>query len=131
MGEKAKLASAHFLSTIKLDVGGRHFKTLLKTLQKENSMLSRMFSLNSGFLVEKDEDGFYFIDQPGKYFVCVLDYLQTGVLLPLRDDKEQNGLSIKADFYQVCFFSARKSLNLLIFSFSFLSTIFFFLCIFS
>lgn len=64
-------------------------------------MLSRMFSGN-GFLVEKDEDGFYFIDRPGKPFATILNYLQTGVFIPPHDETSLAALKIEVDFYQAC-----------------------------
>jgi len=97
---KKKISSVHFPSNIKLDVGGRQFKTTLATLKKEDSMLSRMFS-GCGFHVEKDEDGFYFIDRPGDPFVPILHYLQTGIFLPPKDPVSLAAVKIEVDFYQV------------------------------
>ena len=48
--------------TVKLNVGGVHFKTSLLTLTKDpNSRLSAMFS--GQFEEDLDEDGSYFIDR--------------------------------------------------------------------
>jgi hypothetical protein len=98
---KAKIATIHVPSTIKLDVGGQQFKTSVATLRKEESMLSAMFS-GSGFKVEKDEDGYFFIDRPGAPFAFILHYLQTGVLVPPTDPSQLKALKLEADFYQVC-----------------------------
>lgn len=97
---KEKIATVHFPNTIKLDVGGHHFKTTASTLCKEESMLSAMFS-GRGFKVEKDEDGFYFIDRPGPPFAHILHYLQTGVFIPPTDKSQLKAIALEADFYQV------------------------------
>ncbi|ELR15743.1 K+ channel tetramerization subfamily protein [Acanthamoeba castellanii str. Neff] len=101
--DKAKMASVvHLPSTavIKLDVGGRQFKTTTATLCREESMLSAMFS-GKGFKVEKDEDGFFFIDRPGAPFEHILHYLQTGVFIPPTDPALLKAVQLEADFYQI------------------------------
>lgn len=113
-----KISSVHFSSTIKLDVGGHQFKTSLTTLRKEDSMLARMFS-GSGFLVEKDEDGYYFIDRPGLYFAPILHYLQTGVFLEPQDAILKKGIKIEADFFQV----QNNSFLIILIAFYFISNI--------
>jgi hypothetical protein len=104
--DKAKMASAVHLpsntTVIKLDVGGRQFKTTTATLCREESMLSAMFS-GKGFKVEKDEDGFFFIDRPGAPFEHILNYLQTGVFIPPTDPALLKAVQLEADFYQVRF----------------------------
>eukprot|EP01126_Amoeba_proteus_P007259 TRINITY_DN12598_c0_g1_i1.p1 TRINITY_DN12598_c0_g1~~TRINITY_DN12598_c0_g1_i1.p1 ORF type:complete len:351 (-),score=44.77 TRINITY_DN12598_c0_g1_i1:166-1143(-) len=97
---KKKISQVHSSDPIRLDVGGKVFKTSLKTIRKEDSMLSRMFSGN-GFLVEKDADGSYFIDRPGKPFSTILSYLQTGVFLPPKDEVALKALKMEVDFYQI------------------------------
>jgi len=97
---KTKIASVHFPSNIKLAVGGHVFKTTLATLTKEDSMLARMFS-GKGFLVEKDEDGCYFIDRPGEFFAPILTYLQTGVFLRPKNPQKLKAIEQEADFYQI------------------------------
>ena len=53
--------------TVKLNVGGVHFKTSLLTVTKDpNSMLSALFS--GQFEEDLDEDGSYFIDRDGDLF---------------------------------------------------------------
>ena len=53
--------------TVKLNVGGVHFKTSLLTLTKErDSMLASMFS--GRFEENLDEDGSFFIDRDGDLF---------------------------------------------------------------
>ena len=62
------LNEVHFASTIKLNVGGKIYKTTLDTLRKDpDSMLCAMFS--GRFELKADEDdGAYFIDRDSKLF---------------------------------------------------------------
>lgn len=58
----------HFASKIKLNVGGKIYKTTLDTLRKDpRSMLCAMFS-GKFDLKADEEDGAYFIDRDGKLF---------------------------------------------------------------
>jgi len=97
---KEKYSSISFPKTIKLDVGGYQFKTSLSTLRKEESVLSEMFS-GKGYKVEQDEDGYYFIDRPGKYFAPILHYLQTGSYIPPNSPQKVNAILKEAQFYQI------------------------------
>ena len=64
---RKKLDHVHFGKTVKLNVGGKIFKTSLETLCKDpRSMLAAMFS--GRFELKPDEDGAYFIDRDGKLF---------------------------------------------------------------
>ena len=62
------LNQVHFASTIKLNVGGKIYKTTLDTLRKDpESMLCAMFS--GRFELKADEeDGAYFIDRDAELF---------------------------------------------------------------
>jgi len=61
------LNEVHFGSTVKLNVGGKIYKTTLNTLRKDpDSMLSAMFSGRFEFIKPDEEDGAYFIDRDGK-----------------------------------------------------------------
>ena len=62
------LNEVHFAGTIKLNVGGKIYKTTLDTLRKDpDSMLCAMFS--GRFELKPDEDdGAYFIDRDSKLF---------------------------------------------------------------
>lgn len=61
------LNEVHFASTVKLNVGGKIYKTTLATLRKDpDSMLCAMFS--GKFEVKPDEDGAYFIDRDAEMF---------------------------------------------------------------
>jgi len=59
-----------------------------------------MFS-GSGYLVEKDEDEFYFIDRPGKYFAPILHYLQTGSFIPPDNPQKLEAILQEVQFYQI------------------------------
>ena len=62
------LNEVHFNSTVKLNVGGKIYKTTLDTLRKDpDSMLCAMFSGRHELKQDK-EDGAYFIDRDGKLF---------------------------------------------------------------
>ena len=78
------LNEVHFASTIKLNVGGKIYKTTLDTLRKDpDSMLCAMFS--GRFELKADEDdGAYFIDRDAEIFRYVSLYIT-----PIsRDDRE-------------------------------------------
>jgi len=97
---KENFSKTNFPSIIKLDVGGHQFKTSISTLRREESMLSHMFS-GSGYLVEKEADGFYFIDRPGKYFTPILHYLQTGSFIPPDNPQKLNAIRQEVQFYEI------------------------------
>jgi len=62
------LNEVHFASAIKLNVGGKIYKTTLDTLRKDpDSMLCAMFS-GRFELKEDEDDGAYFIDRDGELF---------------------------------------------------------------
>ena len=62
-------------------MGGYRFMTRLSTLQKyPDSMLAAMFS--GRHKLDKDNDGYYFIDSNGTYFHYILDYLRHDQLPP-------------------------------------------------
>lgn len=62
------LNEVHFGSTVKLNVGGKMYKTTLSTLRRDpDSMLCAMFS-GRHELKADEEDGAYFIDRDGELF---------------------------------------------------------------
>ena len=62
------LNEVHFASKIKLNVGGKIYKTTLDTLRKDpDSMLCAMFSGRFELTADED-DGAYFIDRDAKLF---------------------------------------------------------------
>ena len=62
------LNETHIASAVKLNVGGKIYKTALATLQKDpDSMLCAMFS-GKFELKPDDEDGAYFIDRDAELF---------------------------------------------------------------
>ena len=79
------LNEVHFASTIKLNVGGKIYKTTLDTLRKDpDSMLCAMFSGKFELKVDED-DGAYFIDRDAEVFRYVS--LQITPILS-RDDRQ-------------------------------------------
>lgn len=67
---------------VKLDVGGRRYKTSKTTLiSRPGTMLERMFSgeLSPSTM---DEEGWYFIDRDGKVFGHILNFLRSGFFPP-------------------------------------------------
>ena len=65
---RKKLEYVHFAKTVKLNVGGKIYKTSLETLRKDpDSMLAAMFSGRFDVKPE-EEDGAYFIDRDGELF---------------------------------------------------------------
>ena len=71
------LSKIHFGKTVKLNVGGKIYKTTLDTLRKDpDSMLNAMFS-GRHELKPDEEDGAYFIDRNGKLFRYVFNTIHT------------------------------------------------------
>jgi len=93
-----KLSNVHFGENVKIDIGGRIFKTSLKTLRKESdSVLASMFSKKCD--LKKEDDGSFFIDRDGTFFHHILDFLRDGKLS--EDILEDYGSQIQkeAEFY--------------------------------
>lgn len=85
---------------IKINVGGKRFTTTLTTLiSKKDSMLAAMFS--GRFDIEKDEEGYFFIDRNGKYFSAILDYLRTGEFPPHLNEEALMEVKKEAAYYQI------------------------------
>jgi K+ channel tetramerisation domain. len=60
---------------VKISIGGTKFYTTLKTLtSRPGTYISHLFSNPEQLL--KDDEGFYFIDRDGSYFIYVLNYLR-------------------------------------------------------
>ncbi|XP_078353561.1 uncharacterized protein LOC144638226 [Oculina patagonica] len=95
------LNQVHFASTVKLNVGGKIYKTTLDTLRKDpDSMLCAMFSGRFDLKAD-EEDGAYFIDRDAELFRYILNYLRNGELPPCNDDRLKVELLLEAKFYQV------------------------------
>jgi hypothetical protein len=85
---------------ILLDVGGRRFSTTRTTLAAEpSSMLAAMFS--GRHQLQKDEEGYYFIDRNGDCFGYILDWLRMRQLPPGLTVAQLHALKIEADYYQL------------------------------
>jgi hypothetical protein len=103
--EDKKLDALTLSTTVRLNVGGRHFVTTVGTLRTENfyRSLSRWAMGAPWFKSWQDHDGSYaiFIDRPGAPFEHILNYLQTGVFIPPTDPALLKAVKLEADFYQV------------------------------
>ena len=89
-----------FSPTVKLNVGGQHFTTSLRTLKKDpNSMLAAMFS--GKFEMRPSEDGAFFIDRDGTHFQVILNYLRIGKLTLPANAVNLGELEAEANFYQI------------------------------
>ena len=96
---KRKLSGKDNDDWIKLNVGGFRFETTVKTLSREDSMLSTM--VTSEIPTSKDEDGCIKIDRPGKHFNLILDYLRSGTFPTLGSIKDVKELRNEADYYLI------------------------------
>ena len=93
-----KLSNIHLGENIKIDVGGRIFKTSLKTLRRESeSFLASMFSEKFDWKKEGDES--FFIDRDGTFFQHILDYLRDGKLSEHVIEDYGSQLQKEAEFY--------------------------------
>jgi len=94
------LSEVHFGASVKLNVGGKIYKTTLNTLRKDpDSMLCAMFS--GRYELKPDEDGSFFIDHDAELFRYILNYLRNGELRCPDDRTIQEDLLAEARFYQI------------------------------
>lgn len=85
---------------IKLNIGGHKFETSLTTLTKHpSSMFAAMFS--GRHRMEPDEDGYYFIDRDGTYFIHILNFLRDASLNIPEDRVLLQWLTNEAKFYML------------------------------
>ncbi|AGO84333.1 BTB/POZ domain containing protein [Pandoravirus salinus] len=89
---------------VRLDVGGRQFKTYASTLRAcPDGMLARM--LDGGFSVSETDDGCLFVDRDPQCFVHILAYLRClagggTASLPLPDTADAlEGIASEADYF--------------------------------
>ena len=93
-----KLSNFHFGEPIELNVGGRRFTTLLKTLRREpQSVLALMFS--GKYDQTKGDDGSFFIDRDGTFFHHILTYLRDGKLSENVIEQCGPEMQQEAEFY--------------------------------
>jgi hypothetical protein len=89
-------------SKVMLDVGGHKMSTTKQTLTSiENTFFASMFS--GRFILEPDEDGYYFIDRDGKHFRHILNFLRGPSKFSHTEmsRKDQEELVVEADYYQL------------------------------
>ena len=95
-----KLSNVHFSENIKIDVGGRIFKTTLKTLRRESeSVLAIMFS--EKFDLKREEDESFFIDRDGALFHHILNYLRDGKISEEIIEEYGSQIQVEAEFYEL------------------------------
>jgi len=98
-----KLENVLFSSTIKINVGGHHFKIspLQLMLTKDpNSMLAAMFS--GKFEVKSSEDGSFFIyRRDGTHFQFILNFLRSGELVLPEGTTCHKELEAEVKCYQI------------------------------
>ncbi|VDN25211.1 unnamed protein product [Gongylonema pulchrum] len=85
-----------------LDVGGRIFKTRLKTLNAvSGSYFSQLLTANNGH--PPSSDGYVFIDRDADAFPTILGYLRHGINYPLPDDDcyKLSRIAYEAQFYKL------------------------------
>ena len=93
-----KLSNVHFGENVKIDVGGRIFKTSLKTLRREpESFLALMFS--EKFNLKKDDSGSFFIERDGTFFHHILNYLRNGKIAENVIEECGQQMQEEAEFY--------------------------------
>jgi len=63
-------------------------------------MLSCMFS-GTGFKLEADDNGAFFIDRSGEHFEKILNYFRTGVFIPPTNKAAMEELKLEIEFYQI------------------------------
>ena len=86
-----------FPSVIELNVGGTLYTTKLSTLRKDpRSMLATMFS--GRHVIERTDDGRFFIDREGNSFKYILQYLRDGKMPPATEAAE---VYEEACYYQI------------------------------
>ena len=85
---------------IYLNVGGTKYTTTRSTLCKyPDSMLGRMFNVNSQFKQVTDREGNIFLNSNGKIFEYILDFIISGVVP--EDEIILNRFKTECDYYQL------------------------------
>jgi hypothetical protein len=75
--EKRLMAGCTSRDVLKLNIGGTKCHVLRQTLcQYEKSMLAARFSGRWNDSIEKDDEGFFFIDQPHDLFMTLINFLR-------------------------------------------------------
>ncbi|CAA84696.2 BTB domain-containing protein [Caenorhabditis elegans] len=100
---------------VKLDVGGKIFKTTIFTLCKHDSMLKTMFCTDVP--VTKNEEGSVFIDRDSKHFRLILNFLRDGQIALPDSDREVREVLAEASYFlldpliELCGERLEQSLN--------------------
>jgi len=86
------------MNIIKLNIGGSKFLTSKKTLSMATGSLFNLM-VNGQYTIEKDEEGFIFIDRSGKYFDYILNYLRDGTVNLPKKEEDLRHLIAEVEFY--------------------------------
>ncbi|KAL9646001.1 hypothetical protein ABK040_000441 [Willaertia magna] len=103
--EKQLMKTLNPITSVYLNVGGRHFTTSITTLTTlSNSFFTTIFS--GRFELSKTKDGYIFIDRDGDLFVYILEYLRDReIIFPNSDTSLLQQLKKKiireANYYQL------------------------------
>merc|ERR1712150_80614 len=81
------------------NVGGHLFCTSIQTLMTGDTMLSVMFSKRMP--LNRDKDGYVFIDRDGKHFRIILNFLRDGFIPRPSTNLDIKELKIEAEFYSI------------------------------
>ncbi|KAF1762206.1 hypothetical protein GCK72_010468 [Caenorhabditis remanei] len=87
----------HCSRIVKLDVGGKIFKTSISTLTKHDSMLKTMFVTR--IPVKKDDEGCIFIDRDSQHFRLILNFLRDGQMALPDSDREVKEVLAEARYF--------------------------------
>eukprot|EP00906_Rhabdomonas_costata_P025663 RCo036660 len=103
MAEDGRLSSRSFSAGgwVTLNVGGKLFKTTRQTLCNDTeSVLYRMFSKDSGWSLEVDENGHVLLDADPRYFATILNYLRMNEVI-VDSGVSSKGILATAQYFQV------------------------------
>lgn len=101
--EKKLMAGRRPSDVIPLNIGGTRCHVLRKTLcQYETSMLAAHFPGRWDNSIEKDADGFFFIDQPYELFIVLINFLRAKAIeAPSSRAEVPAEVKTSADFHRV------------------------------
>eukprot|EP00026_Physarum_polycephalum_P011774 Phypoly_transcript_12018.p1 GENE.Phypoly_transcript_12018~~Phypoly_transcript_12018.p1 ORF type:complete len:224 (+),score=39.78 Phypoly_transcript_12018:31-672(+) len=98
--EKKMVTSKYIIKgPLRLNLGGIYFETTTTTLTNFPSMLGSMFS--GRYVLEKGEDGAYFIDRDGTYFRHILNFMRDGQVPTTLRPNEVEALKSECKYYML------------------------------
>lgn len=97
---KENLATTSVQGMVLLNVGGRKFTTSVDTLTMEKDTFFTAL-LSNQWKVEKDKDGYIFIDEDGDIFAEILIYMRNPAKYVLSDEKLRQRMINDAEKYKL------------------------------